>query len=118
LLGVFPDEVFEEATVQLQPGDRVLLYSDGFEVAFPTMNEAKDGQPAKQTLCNDQYAEEFEDLRVGDAEAALDRLAQRLNMQSGSLNQRDDLTVVCMTIKEPAESSATGDASAPTASAA
>lgn len=118
LLGVFPEEVFDEATVQLEPGDRVLLYSDGFEVAFPTMNEAEDGQPAKQKLCNDQYAQEFEDLRVGDAQAALERLAQRLNMQSGSLNQRDDLTVVCMTVKEPAASSATGDADTPTASAA
>jgi len=117
LLGVFPDEVFEEATVQLEPGDRVLLYSDGFEVAFPTMNEAKDGQPRQQKLCNDQFAQEFEDLRNGDAEAALDRLAQRLNMQSGSLNQRDDLTVVCMTVNEPAESSR-GDTQAPTASAA
>lgn len=118
LLGVFPDEVFDEVTVQLEPGDRVLLYSDGFEVAFPTMNEAKDGQPAKQKLCNDQYTEEFEDLRVGDAQAALERLAQRLNMQSGSLNQRDDLTVVCMTVKEPASSGATGEADTPTASAA
>lgn len=118
LLGVFPDEVFEEATVQLEPGDRVLLYSDGFEVAFPKISEAEDGKPGKQTLCNDQYAEEFEDLRVGDAEAALDRLAQRLNMQSGSLNQRDDLTVVCMTIKEPASSVNRGEADPPTASAA
>jgi len=118
LLGVFPDEEFEEATVQLEPGDRVLLYSDGFEVAFPKMSEDEDGKPGKQKLCNDQYAEEFEDLRVGDAQAALERLAQRLNMQSGSLNQRDDLTVVCMTIKNPAESSATDDTNAPTASAA
>ncbi len=117
LLGVFPDEVFEEATVQLEPGDRVLLYSDGFEVAFPTINEAKDGEPAKQKLCNDQYAEEFEDLRVGDAEAALDRLAQRLNMQSGSLNQRDDLTVVCMSVTEPAISQAI-DAEPPAVNAA
>ncbi len=119
LLGVFPDEVFEEATVQLEPGDRVLLYSDGFEVAFPTRKDAEeDGQPGRQKLANDQYAQEFEDLRNGNAEAALDRLAQRLNMQSGSLNQRDDLTVVCMTISEPAESLSTGDTNAPTASAA
>ncbi len=119
LLGVFPDEVFEEATVQLEPGDRVLLYSDGFEVAFPTRQDAgEDGQPGQQKLANDQYAQEFEDLRNGDAEAALDRLAQRLNMQSGSLNQRDDLTVVCMSVNKPVESSANGDAKAPTASAA
>ncbi len=119
LLGVFPDEVFEEATVQLEPGDRMLLYSDGFEVAFPTRKEAQeDGQPGQQKIATDQYAQEFEDLRNGDAEAALDRLAQRLNMQSGSLNQRDDLTVVCMTVSEPAESSAADDSNTPTASAA
>lgn len=104
LLGVFPDEQFEEVTVQLEVGDRVLLYSDGFEVAFPS--EVVNSDTGRKKIANDQYAEEFEDLRHGNAEAALDRLAQRLNMQSGSLNQRDDLTVVCMTISDPAESSA------------
>ncbi len=114
LLGVFPGEVFEEATVQLEPGDRVLLYSDGFEVAFDgSEEETKNG---RKKLANDQYAQEFEDLRHGNAEAALDRLAQRLNMQTGSLNQRDDLTVVCMTIHKPAVSSAR--VIGPTASAA
>lgn len=104
LLGVFPDEVFEEVTIQLEIGDRVLLYSDGFEVAFDsTEDETENG---RKKLANDQYAEEFEDLRNGNAEGALDRLAQRLNMQSGSLNQRDDLTVVCMTIHDPAAASA------------
>ncbi len=115
LLGVFPDEVFEEATVQLNPGDRVLLYSDGFEVAFDT-EEDKANEGGRKKLANEQYAEEFEDLRHGNAEAALDRLAQRLNMQSGSLNQRDDLTVVCMTVSEPATSTAQEDE--PTANAA
>jgi sigma-B regulation protein RsbU (phosphoserine phosphatase) len=110
LLGVFPDEIYEEATVQLEPGDRVLLYSDGFEVAFPTFEKSeKEGQIGKQTIANDQYTQEFEDLRNGNAEAALDRLAQRLNMQSGSLNQRDDLTVVCMSVTEPANVSALDD---------
>ncbi|MEZ6191318.1 MAG: PP2C family protein-serine/threonine phosphatase [Phycisphaerales bacterium] len=104
LLGVFPDEKFEEATIQLNPGDRVLLYSDGFEVAFDgSEEETKHG---RKKLANDQYAEEFEDLRNGNAEAALDRLAQRLNMQSGSLNQRDDLTIVCLSVTEPAAISA------------
>jgi phosphoserine phosphatase RsbU/P len=118
LLGVFPDEVFEEATVQLDPGDRLLLYSDGFEVAFPTRKDAeKDGQPGHTKIANDQYAQEFEDLRNGNAQAALDRLAQRLNMQSGSLNQRDDLTVVCMTVTEPASACEQQDVT-PSASAA
>lgn len=103
LLGVFPDEQYEEATVQLEVGDRVLLYSDGFEVAFPS--EEGKSETGRKKIATDQYAEEFEDLRHGNAEAALDRLDQRLNMQSGSLNQRDDLTIVCMTIHAPADSS-------------
>ena len=44
--------------------------------------------------------------RSSGGQAALDRLAQRLNMQSGSLNQRDDLTVVCLSVTEPAAISA------------
>jgi len=106
LLGVFPEEEFEHATIQLNPGDRVLLYSDGFEVAFDSEEDAETGQRKK--LANDQYTQEFEDLRHGNAEAALERLAERLNMQSGSLNQRDDLTVVCLTVNKPAISQVCG----------
>ena len=34
LLGVFADEQFPLQTVQLSPGDSLLMYSDGFESAF------------------------------------------------------------------------------------
>jgi serine phosphatase RsbU (regulator of sigma subunit) len=34
LLGIFPAEKFEQARVTLQPGERLLLYSDGIEFAF------------------------------------------------------------------------------------
>jgi len=34
LLGILPDEVFGEATFALAPGDRLVLYTDGVEVAF------------------------------------------------------------------------------------
>ncbi len=102
LLGVFPDEQFDQITVKLEPGDRVLLYSDGFEVAFDSSDD--EAGKGRKKIANDQYAEEFEDLRVGHAKVALERLAHRLNMQTGSLNQRDDLTVVCMTVNDPANS--------------
>ena len=115
LLGVFPEEEFEQVTVQLEVGDRVLLYSDGFEVAFDS-EDAGDNKGRKK-IANDQYTQEFEDLRHGDAEAALERLAEKLNMQSGSLNQKDDLTVVCLTINKPAVSQIR-DADAPATNAA
>jgi sigma-B regulation protein RsbU (phosphoserine phosphatase) len=34
LLGILPDETFAEATFTLAPGDRLVLYTDGVEVAF------------------------------------------------------------------------------------
>src|SRR5215213_3366570 len=34
LLGVFPDEQYQSLTTRLAPGDRLLVYTDGIEVAF------------------------------------------------------------------------------------
>ena len=91
MLGIFPEEVFEEQTFDLADGDRLLLYSDGFEVAFP-------GKGSKGRLANEHFAQEFEGLRRGSGEQALEFLQGRLDLQSGSLNQRDDLTVVCTSV--------------------
>ncbi len=91
LLGVFPNEVFHTDIVQLHRGDRLLIYSDGFEMAFPETGEEK-------RIANEQYATEFEALREGELHEALTKLEQRVDLQAGSLNQRDDLTVMCMGI--------------------
>ncbi|MCP4712741.1 MAG: SpoIIE family protein phosphatase, partial [Planctomycetes bacterium] len=44
LLGVFPDQVYDTTTVQLNPDDKLLMFSDGVEVAF--VNEGPD-QPLR-----------------------------------------------------------------------
>ncbi len=95
LLGVFPDEVFEETTVQLKAGDRLLIYSDGFECAFPDEEVGRNG---KRRVANENYAEEFLALGSGDPSVAIQRLEDRLDTQAGSLNQKDDLTIVCLSI--------------------
>ena len=95
LLGVFPDEVFEQTTVDLRPGDRLLVYSDGFELAFP-------GKKENQPVANDRYTTEFERLRYGPIDKALARLDVTLDAQTGSLNQRDDLTMLCLEVKKNA----------------
>jgi serine phosphatase RsbU (regulator of sigma subunit) len=92
MLGIFPEEVFEEVVVDLEDTDRFLIYSDGFEVAFP----AAEG---KGRLANMRYTTEFEDLRIGSGEEALDYLQGRLDLQAGSLNQRDDMTVICTSVR-------------------
>ena len=104
MLGVFPDEVFTEKVVELSPLDRLLMYSDGFEVAFP-------GCEGKGRLANEHYAQEFESMRGLTPDDALAFLQGRLDLQAGSLNQRDDLTVVLTTCLDPADE-ATGSACA------
>lgn len=91
MLGIFPEEVFEEQTFDLEDGDRFLLYSDGFEVAFP-------GCDSQGKLANEHYTQEFEGLRDGTGQEALEFLQGRLDEQSGSLNQRDDLTVISSSV--------------------
>ena len=93
LLGVFPDETFELKKTQLRAGDRLVMYSDGFELAFPE-HEEKGGE---QTLINSlSYTEEFRDFANGSLQQSLDRFSHRLDQQAGSLNQEDDMTVMLM----------------------
>ncbi|MHC5023640.1 MAG: PP2C family protein-serine/threonine phosphatase [Planctomycetota bacterium] len=93
LLGVFVDEAFEETTIELDVDDRILLYSDGFEQAFPTTA----GDPYARRLPTTRYRDEFSQLaEVLSAQVIVDSIAHRLNDQSGSLHQIDDLTLVCM----------------------
>lgn len=95
LLGVFEEEVYEESTVKLMPGDRLLIYSDGFECAFPDEEISDNG---KRKVANENYAKEFLDLGNGNPGDAFKRLEDKLDEQAGSLNQKDDLTVLCLAV--------------------
>ncbi|MCX5661160.1 MAG: PP2C family protein-serine/threonine phosphatase [Planctomycetota bacterium] len=95
MLGVFPEEVYELTKTKLKRGDRLLLYSDGFEMAFPEGTGQAEGQVG---LANEKYTEEFRALAHGTLDEALSKLVDRLDVQTGSLNQQDDMTVVCLGI--------------------
>jgi len=101
LLGVFEDEIYEEQSIQMKPGDRLLIYSDGFECAFP---DDEIGSNGKRKVANENYAKEFLDLGNGDPGAAIQRLEDNLDGQAGSLNQKDDLTVLCLAVSKEAGS--------------
>jgi phosphoserine phosphatase RsbU/P len=92
ILGVFPHEQYGLSRTTLEPGDRLLVYSDGFEVAFQSRQES--AVSAKKSLANRQYVEEFKDLGHGALHEALGRLSRNLDAQAGSLNQLDDMTVL------------------------
>ncbi|MCA9300682.1 MAG: hypothetical protein KDA28_16550, partial [Phycisphaerales bacterium] len=75
----------------------LLLYSDGFEVAFPD-EDADEHQAKLPTL---EYIEHLTHLAgESDLPRAMRRLDQKLDAQRGSLHQADDVTALAISITE------------------
>jgi sigma-B regulation protein RsbU (phosphoserine phosphatase) len=86
LLGVFPDEEYATVKVQLSPGERLLIHSDGIDSVFGD-NMQDYVRP---------WREELAQLRSADAAKMLGEFSTRLDRQSGSLAPKDDLTIIAM----------------------
>ncbi len=84
LLGVFPGQKYFTESFQLQPGDKLLVYSDGMELAF--VNEGPD-KPLR-------FRKEFEYLIHLDIETMCNKLVEIIEEEEGSLHPRDDVTIV------------------------
>lgn len=104
LLGVFADATFPSVTFRLGPRDAMLVFSDGFETAFPDeapgdgLEPATDGGPAarepRHIAClADVAARAHHDATL---EEALGRLSSVLDDQAGSLHQSDDITALVL----------------------
>lgn len=98
LLGVFDEAEFDQATFTLDPGQTLLMYSDGFETAFP--DPGADEKARK--LPTEGYLREF--ARFGNATieggagvpSEMAALEAALDDQPGSLQQIDDLTAIAV----------------------
>jgi sigma-B regulation protein RsbU (phosphoserine phosphatase) len=103
LLGIFPDEPFVATTARLAPGDRLLLYTDGIEVAF----------------CDDQFVdsqrwrEELLARKGLPTDQLLGAFADRIDNEAGSLAPKDDLTVIILEIEADGAARVTCDQSLP-----
>ncbi|MEL6795455.1 MAG: SpoIIE family protein phosphatase [Planctomycetota bacterium] len=99
LLGVFREAEFEEETFTLEPGETLLLYSDGFETAFPDADAMLQG---KGVLPSNRYVEQLLSIgrksrNKGDTVVeALTTLERRLDEAQGSLHQVDDVTALAL----------------------
>ncbi|RKY23306.1 MAG: hypothetical protein DRP83_09445 [Planctomycetota bacterium] len=80
LLGIMEEATFESRSFQLSPGDRLILYSDGFEECFPKC----DGHGC------DQIIEVIKPL----AELPRDLFIQRVSELVNNANATDDVTVL------------------------
>jgi serine phosphatase RsbU (regulator of sigma subunit) len=89
LLGIFPDEPFVASTAKLAPGDRLLLYTDGIEVAF-----CED-----QVVDSERWREELMARKDLPTEDLLGAFAARIDNETGSLAPKDDLTVIVLEVR-------------------
>ena len=97
LLGVFAEAEYVQTSFSLAPGQTLLLYSDGFETAFP-----EPGTSPEKAAASQAYIEHFAEAARGvgngrgGAQRALEQFAADVDSQAGSLNQRDDLTALAL----------------------
>jgi serine phosphatase RsbU (regulator of sigma subunit) len=91
LLGVFENADYLQQTIQLVPGDKLLLYSDGAE---PFIGRFDD-------LTGFQFTEQF--LKITELPAAemMDRLKSYAQNQTVKPSEFDDITAVCLQILSP-----------------
>jgi len=88
LLGIFEQAEYLDSTVQLQPGDKLLLYSDGIEPYIGNFTE-KDGFVFTEEFCK------IKDLPIAEITAACKAYMESQQFESSEI---DDVTVVGLEI--------------------
>ena len=89
LLGIFPNDVYQDQQIQLRAGDRLFVYSDGIEIAF-----ADD-----HALNTQQWRVELENRRNMPVDRLLLELSQNLDRETGSLAPKDDVSIIVAEVK-------------------
>jgi len=89
-LGISPDHGFSASTVQLQPGDTLVLFTDGVVEAFNSAGEEySDGRWLHAILSSPQVS----------AQDTLDRLMKSVEDFVGNTRQSDDITCLVLQSK-------------------
>lgn len=89
-MGFMPDVDYRETEVQLQPGDRLVLYTDGITEA---------ANPYGELFCVARLDHVVADCR-DDAQAALNKLLQAVNGFTGGQDASDDRTLIIVDVLE------------------
>ena len=97
LLGVFAGEEFPVARVQMAPGEKMILYSDGLEEFF-----VADRDPETKVA---QFGPDLCRMAAGSAEEIISHIRDRLDTDEGSINPPDDVTVLILEVADEESSS-------------
>ena len=82
---------YKQGEIQLEPGDRLLLFTDG-------VVEAHDRE--KNLYGNERLQKQLDDARDCPGEQVLERILDDVNEFARGVPQFDDITMVILTIKE------------------
>jgi len=87
VLGVFAEAAFEQRTIRFEPGDLLILYSDGVVEACPTNSEEEFGEERLARIVNES--------RELDLSRIIERVMDELRSWSGGDGSyADDVTLV------------------------
>jgi sigma-B regulation protein RsbU (phosphoserine phosphatase) len=87
LLGVFPDRSYRSLALQLEPGDLLMVYTDGVTEAENSLGEAFGVQGGQRLL---------EEAGQAPLDALIDRLRESLRGFTGSNHLEDDVTLLLL----------------------
>jgi sigma-B regulation protein RsbU (phosphoserine phosphatase) len=90
-LGILDDAEYEETQLKLEPGDKVVLYTDGIVEA---MNEQEDMFGFERLL------ELVKNSQTQTAESLLEEIKSNVNEFAGSAPQHDDITIIVIQATE------------------
>jgi hypothetical protein len=90
LLGVFKDAEYSEEKIQLQPGDKILLYSDGGEPFIGNFDD----------LTGFHFTKEFTELKELPISETMDRFNMMAQNQNIDPSEVDDITTLGVEVIE------------------
>jgi sigma-B regulation protein RsbU (phosphoserine phosphatase) len=89
-LGIEPDAAYETAAIQFEPGDALILYTDGVVEAFNDRGEE---------FGNNRWQDAIRALPEISAEQTLASLMRNVDRFVGATRQSDDIT--CLILRTP-----------------
>jgi serine phosphatase RsbU (regulator of sigma subunit) len=92
VLGVMPGVVYPEHTLQLLPGDRLVLYTDGVTEAF---------NPADEPYGTERLIAEVNANGDATAAALVERICRSVTLFAGTAPQSDDITLTVLSWGAP-----------------
>jgi phosphoserine phosphatase RsbU/P len=91
-LGIFPSQAYEQTTVQLEPGDLLLLYTDGITEAMAPL----DGAKSRELFGSDRLDKVLVDCVDRDAQECIDMIRSALAAFTQNVPLGDDQTLIAI----------------------